>query len=775
MDSSIDNNTNATILQLQSELVSAKSALEQKNLAVKQLQTKAQELVRSLDAKYKLQIDELTTQKSALEAEADDLRKKRPSVEDHMKLIAESKRLEKALSDAESSAAAAETRAATALAELSSLASASISSSSSSSSSAKTIREEELVLAQQECDAAMAVARSEKKRADEALLVREAAVREARETRLRADALSQQVVASAAEVTRLGEALSAQLAVNKRQSEEHHNFVATSQAQAEDRMLDLATAISRAEAAEGRCLAFEKSEKAHHVSLSHAVAEAKNAQIELENLSKETNALRQASKASAAREHAIKTETANLSARITRAEAAAQSERVEWAAARQRFEDQLSAKASERERLIAEAGRLTRQLDEVTVELRAAKAMVDNHGASAQAARNALAAAESRAADAEARYNMQQTSLRSSEGASGRLRADAQAAQEEALRLKAALAEHSDVISSALKREGELMDSLNDALRRASDAEKEAESHKKRLEEAEKRSALALREAKDDQRKRLEAKTELVSVAQSFEREKAAFASLSTVLTSSFMPKLLSLCTGLQNLLATLDPAAAAAIEATHGSHVGDADSFSASSGLDFDADLDAPLDSDDHTMHMKRFASRLKRSLEFGDKNKAVGGSVTGSEEASDILEQRISSLLDQAQASTYAATTVAAKLARKNQSESADSSSSNGDGDSSASSLSALSLFTSCLFPPALPSKPTGRGMMIQDGTISTPPSINAHRGGGGGGRRGVSIATPQSGARGSGEDASLVLHGEGLNHRGGVGASLSRAISE
>jgi hypothetical protein len=324
------------------------------------------------------------------------------------------------------------------------------------------------------------------------------------------------------------------------------------------------------------------------------------------------------------------------------------------------------------------------------------------------------------------------------------------------------------------------MDSLNDALRRAIDAEKEAEVHKKRLEEAEKRSALALRDAKDDQRKRLEAKTELVSVAQSFEREKAAFASLSTVLTSSLLPKLLSLCTGLQNLLATLDPASAAAIEATHGSHVGDADSFSASSGLDFDADLDAPIDSDDHTMHMKRFASRLKRSLEFGDKNKAVGGCVTGSEEASDILEQRISSLLDQAQASTYAATTVAAKLARKNLSESsADSSSSSGDGDSSASSSSALSLFTSCLFPPALPSKPTGRGMMIQDGTISTPPSMNAHRGerggGGGGGRRGVSIATPQSGARGSGEDASLVLHGEGLNHRGGVGASLSRATSE
>jgi DNA repair exonuclease SbcCD ATPase subunit len=767
-------NEAATILQLQAELQAARSSLDQKNLAVKQLQTKAQELVRSLDAKYKVQIDELNTQKSALEAEADTLRKQRPS-------IAETSRLEKALAEAtqrfttaEAAAAGAETRAAAALAELNSLSVAasvnSISTSSISSSSAKIIREEELVLAQQECDAAMAVARSEKKRADEALLAREAAVREAREARLRADTLSQQVSSSATEISRLTEALSAQQTANKRQSEEHHNYVASSQAQAEDRMLELATAISRAEAAEARCAVFEKAEKANHASLSHAVAEAKNAQIELENLNKETNALRQASKASAAREHAIKAESANLSARITRAEAAAQSERVEWAAARQRFEDQLSAKTSERERLIAEAGRLTRQLDEVSVELRAAKAMVDNHGASAQAARNALAAAESRAADAEARYNMQQTSLRSSEGASGRLRADAQAAQEEVQRLKATLAEHSDVISNALKREGELMDSLNDALRRASDAEKEAEAHKKRLDDAEKRAVIALRDAKDDQRKRLEAKTELVSVAQSFEREKAAFASLSNVLTSSLLPKLLSLCTGLRNLLATLDPAAAAAataaIEANSGN--GDMDTFSAASGLDFDADLDAPFDSDDHTMHMKRFASRLKRSLEFGDKNKAGSGS-TGSEEASDILEQRISSLLDQAQASTYAATTVAAKLARKIQSESADSSR---DNDSSTSS-SALLLFTSCLFPPAPPLKPTGRGITAQDGSIiSTPSSMSAaHRGGGGGGRRAPPmLATPQSGTRGSGEDASLVLNGEGLNYRGGGGASSS-----
>jgi hypothetical protein len=771
-----------TIAQLQSELIAARLSLEQKNIAVKTLQTKAQEVVRNIDAKYKIQIDELTLQKSVLEAEAESLRK-RPI------------ELEKALQEAnskvliaETAKLAAENKVIETLAQLESITytinnNNNSSSLSSSSSSAKIIREEELVLAQQECDAAMAVAKSEKKRADEALLARDIAIREARDIRIRTESLSQQVITSTSEISKLSEALFNQQAINKRQSEDHTNYIASIQSQSEDRMLELATALSRAETAESKCLVLEKAEKNHHQILTQTLSETRNYQTEIESLLKEINTLRQTVKSNTAREVSLKSESATLLARITRVESAASNERIEWAAARQRFEDQLVTKASERERLIAEAGRLTRQLDEVSVELRAAKAMVDNHNASAQAARNALSAAENRAADAEARYNMQQTSLRSSEGASGRLRADALALQEETQKLKVTLSEQGILLSNALKREEELIESLNEAIRRANEAEKEAEIHKKRFEDAEKQTIRANREAKDDQRKRLEAKTELVSVAQSFEREKAAFISLSSVVTSNMLPKLLSLCAGLQNLLATLDPAGASTTSSLtimndsisiHPSSTltQESDTLSSSNtshGLDFDADLDAPIDSDDHSMHMKRFASRLKRSLEYSDKNKATnnnngGGLIITEASANEILQQRISSLLDQAQASTYAATSIAAKLARKSQSELSESQIHHGNNtDTLLSSSGALSLFTSCLFPPAPPIQPIGRGIHqhIERSSPSTPISTSSssisNLRASNSTTRNTNLTTPKSSSR---EDASLVQHSDGIS---------------
>ena len=769
-----------TIAQLQSELIAARLSLEQKNIAVKTLQTKAQEVVRNIDAKYKIQIDELTLQKSVLEAEAESLRK-RPI------------ELEKALQDAnskvliaETAKLAAENKVIETLAQLESITytinnnNNSSSLSSSPSSSAKIIREEELVLAQQECDAAMAVAKSEKKRADEALLARDIAIREARDIRIRTESLSQQVITSTSEISKLSEALFNQQAINKRQSEDHTNYIASIQSQSEDRMLELATALSRAETAESKCLVLEKAEKNHHQILTQTLSETRNYQTEIESLLKEINTLRQTVKSNTAREVSLKSESATLLARITRVESAASNERIEWAAARQRFEDQLVTKASERERLIAEAGRLTRQLDEVSVELRAAKAMVDNHNASAQAARNALSAAENRAADAEARYNMQQTSLRSSEGASGRLRADALALQEETQKLKVTLSEQGILLSNALKREEELIESLNEAIRRANEAEKEAEIHKKRFEDAEKQTIRANREAKDDQRKRLEAKTELVSVAQSFEREKAAFISLSSVLTSNMLPKLISLCAGLQNLLATLDPAGASTTSSltimndsisihptsTTSTLTQESDTLSSSNtshGLDFDADLDAPIDSDDHSMHMKRFASRLKRSLEYSDKNKATnnnngGGLIITEASANEILQQRISSLLDQAQASTYAATSIAAKLARKSQLSESQIHHGN-NTDTLLSSSGALSLFTSCLFPPAPPIQPIGRGIHqhIERSSPSTPISSISNLRASNSTTRNTTLTTPKSSSR---EDASLVQHSDGIS---------------
>jgi trimeric autotransporter adhesin len=775
-----------TIAQLQSELIAARLSLEQKNIAVKTLQTKAQEVVRNIDAKYKIQIDELTLQKSVLEAEAESLRK-RPI------------ELEKALQDAnskvliaETAKLAAENKVIETLAQLESITytinnNNNSSSLSSSSSSAKIIREEELALAQQECDAAMAVAKSEKKRADDALLARDIAIREARDIRIRTESLSQQVITSTSEISKLSEALFNQQAINKRQSEDHTNYITSIQSQSEDRMLELATALSRAETAESKCLVLEKAEKNHHQILTQTLSETRNYQTEIESLLKEINTLRQTVKSNTAREVSLKSESATLLARITRVESAASNERIEWAAARQRFEDQLVTKASERERLIAEAGRLTRQLDEVSVELRAAKAMVDNHNASAQAARNALSAAENRAADAEARYNMQQTSLRSSEGASGRLRADALALQEETQKLKVTLSEQGILLSNALKREDELIESLNEAIRRANEAEKEAEIHKKRFEDAEKQTIRANREAKDDQRKRLEAKTELVSVAQSFEREKAAFISLSSVVTSNMLPKLLSLCAGLQNLLATLDPAGASTTSSltimndsisihptsTTSTLTQESDTLSSSNtshGLDFDADLDAPIDSDDHSMHMKRFASRLKRSLEYSDKNKATnnnngGGLITTEASANEILQQRISSLLDQAQASTYAATSIAAKLARKSQLSESQIHHGN-NTDTLLSSSGALSLFTSCLFPPAPPIQPIGRGIHqhIERSSPSTPISSSSSSSSSisnlrasNSTTRNTNLTTPKSSSR---EDASLVQHSDGIS---------------
>lgn len=63
-------------------------------------------------------------------------------------------------------------------------------------------------------------------------------------------------------------------------------------------------------------------------------------------------------------------------------------------------------------------------------------------------------------------------------------------------------------------------------------------------------------EAAEHQRKRLEAKSELVAVASALEAERRMSAALSSGLSTTVLPRLDALCDGLHNLSATLNPSA---------------------------------------------------------------------------------------------------------------------------------------------------------------------------------------------------------------------------
>ena len=107
---------------------------------------------------------------------------------------------------------------------------------------------------------------------------------------------------------------------------------------------------------------------------------------------------------------------------------------------------------------------------------------------------------------------------------------------------------------------------------RAALAERDSNESRLLAESAVLRAArtAAEAEAAEHQRKRLEAKSELVSVAAALEAERRMSAALSSGLSTTVLPRLDALCDGLHNLSATLNPSAErAALAADAEAHLG--------------------------------------------------------------------------------------------------------------------------------------------------------------------------------------------------------------
>lgn len=658
------------------------------------MQTKAKEYLAAVDTKWRGKVDDLEKQVTALQAEANSLKAK-----------------EAAAASANANAGADEKR---------------LRLERDSARTEVTGLREQLSVAQQERDAAMTVARSEKKRADDANAAREQAIRELRDAKSKADQVSAQHASIVSDLNGTIGGLRNDVAARQRSEADLRSQLSSAHNVADDRGLELATALSSLEASNNRVSHLEKQLSQLQQSVYAAEQSSRTLQRDLESGTRENEQQKFVIAQLNAREQTLRSQIDELTAKLNRTETGWKAEKGDWSMSRLRLEDALATRNAERDRLTAEIGRLNRQVDEAGVELRKAKGAVVDAEATATAARNQLTAAEGRALDAENRLSLLQNSLKSNDNVSGKLRLDHAAVQEELQRIKAELDASRTELQTSKAREAELASMLAEAQKRNSDLQTEMSSHKARADASEARMQTAHKEALDHQRKRLEAKTELVGVAGSLEKERAAFATLTSTLTTAMLPKLVALCGGLHNLVATLDPGYARE-HSLNSSRAGDRDRSSSSFATEgsssddvteHDIDLDAPIDSDGYNDHMRRFASRLKRSLEQGDRNASSGTSSPAAQ-----LTAKINALLDSAQTSTYAATRAAVTVARQAQSNGGLANGGAGvnsgalnDGDPEPPS-GPLALLTSCFLSLA-PGHPPG-------GHPTRPPSSQQHVG--------------------------------------------------
>lgn len=255
-----------------------------------------------------------------------------------------------------------------------------------------------------------------------------------------------------------------------------------------------------------------------------------------------------------ARERALQTALADAGARHTRLEGTVRQERAEWAAERQKMADAYTTRLSDKERSASEVVRLSRQVDELAQELRQAKAALETAEAAATVARSALAAADARAAEAEGKLAVATVSARSVGGSTAKLQSDLGAAHAATAQAQARLEGLQAELSAKDRRIGDLAASLADAQQVAAAAEAAAATAAAELDVAARAKEAAQREAAEHQRKRLEAKGQLVGVAAALERERAAGTALASSLHSGVIPRLDAVADGLHNLCATLDP-----------------------------------------------------------------------------------------------------------------------------------------------------------------------------------------------------------------------------
>jgi hypothetical protein len=275
---------------------------------------------------------------------------------------------------------------------------------------------------------------------------------------------------------------------------------------------------------------------------------------QVEGARKEAEAAARAGREAAAREATLTAQLGEATARAAAAEAATRAAVSEAAARRDKVADELRTRTSERDRLAADADRLTAEAAEAAAALRRAAADRDAAEASAAGARRALAVAEARAADAEARAGALSNTLRGFDTSGARARAEVAAAEAEAGRAKAEAEALRGQLAAVAARERDAHAGAAELAARVQQAEAVAADCRHRAEAAEARAAAAEGQAQLHQRKRLEAKTELVGVAAALEAERAASQKLVASLQGAFFDRFEAIGDGLRNLCATLDP-----------------------------------------------------------------------------------------------------------------------------------------------------------------------------------------------------------------------------
>lgn len=631
------------IKSLTDELAKAKAALVQRDASVKAMQQKAKEYIASVDKKWQQKLEEKDVQIAALTSTVQSLENEVVSVR---------QQLEQAAGQAQTST-----------------------------------EDADVEVLRAERDVATQIAESEKARADD-LVSQLASLRSSYgelQAQVQAKVSAQQVAGAQAVATI--EALRGELAAAKRAETDIRAVNRELESVADERSLELASALSVKDAAEARVASLERqlaALQAAHTSL----------QQQIEGYARDLDGARRSASSSSARESSLQAQLQDAQDRARVAESTLRQERAEWQGTKARLEEGLAVRNSERERLSAEVDRLTRQYEDAAAGVRRLRVSCTDAEAAAAAARHALTLAEGRAADAEARYSVLQSNMKTSDGSSSKLRAEAAAAVGDARRYKAETEGLRAELAQVRGQEAALHAELQEARRAAVQLQGEASSARAKADSADARANGALQDAADHQRKRLEAKNELVAVAQALERERKANHALAAVLGSSVVPRLTALVDGVHNLAATLDSGYTGGAGGTHGSdlhrHGRTGSSSSAALGSEGEEDeTDALVGTSGHggVRIMRRGSGAdavsvsirnglLQVGTDRGSEGAGARSSVSGlhgdggrlgpagnsssvntAEEVGDFL----TSVLDEAQAALYAATRAAADVVVK------------------------------------------------------------------------------------------------------------------
>jgi chromosome segregation ATPase len=514
----------------------------------------------------------------------------------------------------------------------------------------RAAQSEDVEVLRAERDVAMQIAESEKRRADEALASLRSVTTAHAETQASAQMRASATALATAEATAAAEALRTEVAALRRADADMRVRTASAVKAGEEAKGSLSAAVAAMEASDERAAEAER-----QVAGLQASVAALTQQVEYAR--KDADTARRTAAESAAREANASGKAAEEAAKFARTDASRKAERTEAIATRARLEESLAVRNAERERLASEVARLTRQYEDTNADLRRSRAALSDAEATAMAARNALAIAESRGAEAEAKLGLLVSTAKSSDGTSGRLRVEAAAASADSSRLRAEIDRLSSDLAVCRGREAAMQSELESARTLAVDAQGTAAAAVSRAESAEVRAATAVRDANEHQRKRLEAKTELVAVAQYLEAEREASHAVAASLGSSVLPRLTALILGVHNLAATLDS-----------SYTGGAARLAAAAAAEGEEEDEAEAASlvrrgDAGGLRAVRAAGRAGSEggssglfLKNGLLMSGRGGVGSGAES----VAEHLSGLVEEAQTGVYAATRAAAELAR-------------------------------------------------------------------------------------------------------------------